>query len=544
MTNRWIVLPLLLPLLTGVLALPLVRNLRLSARLVSVGLACNLVAAVWLLLGVAGSPVGASAVHVSQMGGWAAPYGISIVIDATSGLLLCSTALVAFAGHLYAIASLPAAAQRRYFHPLFAFLVMGVNLSFLTGDLFNLFVAFEAMLMASYGLVVLGGGRIQLRQAYKYVLLNLVASTLFVTSAGLVYGMLGTLNVADLCRMFLDPGFSPPPGFAAVSVTLLLVFALKAGAFPLWFWLPDVYPSLPTPTLAVFGGVLTKVGVYVIARLFPVVFAGTHAADVTGPILAFTAGATMLIPALMAVAYPRMRLVLCMMILTGVGFALAGIAVGTATSLGGTIFYAVQSMLVVAAGFLLCGRLEAVAGTDSTRGAGGLHRRHPWLAAGLLIVGLGLVGLPPLSGFYGKLLVVQEALATDRIVLGVVALLTGAVSLLAVLRAWAGAFFVFPEAGEAGEAEAAPAPRAGVRCGLHRGVALGLLLGVAGWLSLFPEPALAVARRAGAGLADPSAYVRAVLPADPAVVDVAPVPPPKIGEKHGKPKPYGAEDHP
>ncbi len=541
MSDRWLVLPVLLPLLLGVLSLPLVRNLRASGRVVSVGLVVNLALCGWFLARVAGATDAVSA-HADQPDGrLGRALGISLVADATSAMLLTSTALVAFAGHLYAIAALPDAAQRRYFHPLFAFLVAGVNLSFLTGDLFNLFVAFEVMLMASYGLVVLGGGRIQLAQAYKYVLLNLLASTLFVTGAGLVYGMFGTLNIADLYRILATPGFEPPPGFAAVSVTLLIVFALKAGAFPLWFWLPDVYPALPTPILAVFGGVLTKVGVYALARLFPALFGASHAADVIGPLLGLIAGATMLVPALMAVAYPRMRMLLCMMILTGVGFALAGVAVGTPDALAGTVFYCVQSMLVVSVGFLLCGRLEAVAGTDRVRGGrvpGGLHRGHPWLAAGLLVVLLALVGLPPLSGFYGKILIVQEALSTGRVVLGVVALLTGAVSLLAVLRAWSGVFFVFPEA-DATDGEAArPAPPP-ARCGWHRAIAIALLLTAAGWMSLLPEPLLALARRAGAGLAEPTAYVRAVLPADPNIIDVAPVPPPTINATEKKTAAYG-----
>ena len=538
--TRWVVLPVLLPVLLGVATLPLAPRVRASGRLLSVGLALNLGVCLWLLGRVAGAADAVGGTLASQMGGWAAPLGISLVADATSALLLCSTALVAFCGHLYAVAALPREAQRRYFHPMFAFLVAGVNLSFLTGDLFNLFVAFEVMLMASYGLVVLGAGRVQLAQAYKYVVLNLLASTLFVTAAGLVYGMFGTLNVADLCRLLSAEGFEPPPGFAAVSVTLLVVFALKAGAFPLWFWLPDVYPTLPTPTLAVFGGVLTKVGVYTLARLFPAAFGAGHAADAVGPLLGLTAGATMLVPALMAVAYPRVRMVLCMMILTGVGFGLTGVAVGTAGSLAGTVFYSVQSMLLVSAGFLLCGRLEAAAGTDRVRGAGGLHRGHPWLAVGMLAVLLALVGLPPLSGFYGKFAIVQEALSGGRWVLAVVALLTGAVSLLAALRAWAGVFWVFPEEEPAADAAARSprsAPPAPGACGWRRALALALLLGAAGWVSLQPEPLLSVARRAGAGLADPSAYVRAVLPADPGVVDVAPVPPPKIDA------PAGGEAH-
>ena len=531
-SDRWVVLPVLLPILIGVLSLPAVRNLRVCGNLVSAGLVVNLALSGWLLARVAGAPDAVSAVLSSQMGGWAAPFGISLVADATSAMLLTSTALVAFCGHLYAIAALPDAAQRRYFHPLFAFLIAGVNLSFLTGDLFNLFVAFEVMLMASYGLVVLGGGRIQLAQAYKYVLLNLLASTLFVTGAGLVYGMFGTLNVADLYRGFASTGFQAPPGFAAVSVTLLIVFALKAGAFPLWFWLPDVYPSLPTPTLAVFGGVLTKVGVYALARLFPALFGAGDAAGVIGPLLGLIAGATMLVPALMAVAYPRMRMLLCMMILTGVGFALAGVAVGTPDALAGTVFYCVQSMLVVSVGFLL------LRPARSRR----RHRPRPrgrWNPPGAPLVGrqpagrrarargpaaaVGLLREDPHRGG-GALHRAGRARrggAPDR---GGVAA-GGAAGLVGrVLR--------LPRGGDGGgRRRRIRRRRRPAACGWRRAVAIALLLTAAGWMSLLPEPMLALARKAGAGLARPTAYVRAVLPADPAVLDVAPVPPPKIGVK-------------
>ncbi len=517
MTNRWIVLMVLLPLLTGVLSTPIVARLRLSRVLGVVGLSATLIAGLLLLNNATSEQAGG--ILVSQMGGWAAPYGISLVFDTFSGLMLCAAAAVTLCGYVAALGTLDRTVERRYFHPLMHFMLAGVNLSFLTGDLFNLFVAFEIMLMASYGLLCLAGGEAQLRQAYKYVLLNLLASALFVIAAGLVYGMFGTLNLADLMRIVRETseqGEALPTGFTAVSVVLLTVFGLKAAIFPLWFWLPDAYPTMPVPLLAVFGGVLTKVGVYVIARTFPPIFAAGEAAEVIVPILLTAAALTMVLGAIMAVAYRRLRAVLCMFVIVGVGFALAGVAVGGETGLAGAAFYMTQSMIVAALSFLVCGQIENRVGSDDIDDAGQFswYRAAPWLAVVGFVLAMTLVGLPPLSGFYGKLWVVQAAFTGPDETpghsvwwLGLAGLVAGTITLLAALRWWTGVFWL----GREDQTEEPPATQPASTGPRSLTLAVALLLAASLWMGVAAEPVLALAKDAGTNLADPQRYITAVL---------------------------------
>ncbi|MEM7576992.1 MAG: proton-conducting transporter membrane subunit [Planctomycetota bacterium] len=513
MTNRWIVLMVVLPMLTGALSVPVVRRMRLSRAIGLVGMSATLAASLLLLWQTVAGSEGRGAL-VSQMGQWDAPMGITLVFDTFSGMLMVAAAFVFLCGYLASFGELKPTLERRYFHPLLHFMHAGVNLSFLTGDLFNLFVAFEIMLMASYGLVCLAAGRKRLVHAYKYVVLNLLASALFVTSAGLVYGMFGTLNLADLMRIVgtaVDYGDALPDGFVAVSVLLLTVFGLKAAVFPLFFWLPDAYPTLPTPLLAIFGGVLTKVGIYVLARTFPPIFMVGEAGDVVGPMLLFAAVVTMLLAGVMAVAYRKLRGGLCMMVLVGVGFSVAGVAVGGNVGLSGVAFYASQSMIAAALAFVLCGKLEAHTGADHLDDPhfGGLWREVPWLAVFSFVAFVTLVGLPPLSGFYGKLWIIQAALGGDETSnpntwVGFAALLTGAITLLAVLRWWTSAFWLGSEHGRTSRDNARPGSRS-------LSAALGLLLAASITLGLFAQPFLTLAQNAGDRLASPAGYIEAVL---------------------------------
>ncbi|MEM1098268.1 MAG: proton-conducting transporter membrane subunit [Planctomycetota bacterium] len=517
MTNRWIVLMVVLPMLTGALSVPIVRRLHLSRVIGMVGLSATLATSVlllWKTITATGPDGELPGAMVSQMGQWAAPMGITLVFDAFSGMLLVAAAFVFLCGYLASFGELKPTLERRYFHPLLHFMHAGVNLSFLTGDLFNLFVAFEIMLMASYGLVCLAAGRERLVHAYKYVVLNLLASALFVTSAGLVYGMFGTLNLAhlmDIVNTKVSAGEPLPDAFVAVSVLLLTVFGLKAAVFPLFFWLPDAYPTLPTPLLAIFGGVLTKVGIYVLARTFPPIFMVGEAGEVAGPMLLFAAVGTMLLAGAMAVAYRKLRGGLCMMVVVGVGFSIAGVAVGGDVGLSGVAFYASQSMIAAALAFVLCGKLEAHTGGDDLDGPnyGGLWREVPWLAVFGFVALLTLVGLPPLSGFYGKLWIIQAAFGGDTASspnawVAFAALLTGAITLLAVLRWWSSAFWLGAEHGRTSRDDV----QTGSRC---LSASLGLLLAASLALGLFAQPALSVAKVAGDRLASPDGYIQAVL---------------------------------
>ena len=512
MNSSLIVLLVILPAACGLICVPLVNRLQ-ACRVVSVlGFALNLGLALSLLGGCADG-----AAVVTQLGNWSAPYGISLVFDALSGLMVAAASLVALACLVHASGSLPDPVERRYFHPLVNFMMAGVNLSFLTGDLFNLFVAFEIMLMASYGLLVLGRGKAQLAQAYKYVLLNLVASAVFVIAAGMVYGLLGTLNLADMARITheLAARDALPAGFTAVGVLLLFVFTLKAGVFPLWFWLPDTYPTCPIAITALFGGVLTKVGGYAVARIFPLVFLIGDAAEVLQQIILVGAVLTMAVGVLGALAYRTLRRSLAMFIIIGVGYALFGVAVAQPGAIGGSVFYMAQSMIVMAAAFLACGLIETHLTSDDLRDGGGLQKTHPWLGVLFLIGLLSIAGLPPTSGFYGKFAIIRDALGAGFTWTALIAIVVGALSILAVLRIWCESFWgppptILPRDAASRAAALAREPSASGYA------ALVLLIVSALGIGFLPQRVVELANAAGQQVTAPGAYITAVMGPDAA----------------------------
>ena len=510
---RWIVLLIVIPMATAIVTTFLRRRFVLQRVLGVVSLSTSLA----LCLGWLGASSPAGMLH-SQMGGWPAPFGITVVFDGLSGLFLTATQLVALAAVIYASGALSPLTERRWFHPLVHLLVMGVNFSFLTGDLFNLFVAFEVMLMSSYALLCAGGSRKQLAQAYKYVMLNLIGSGFFVLGAGLMYGLMGTLNYADLARMVAASGAGGealPPAFPAVATMLLFVFALKGAVFPLWFWLPDTYHTTPIAVAALFGGLLTKVGVYAMIRLMPMVFAAPVIRDESAIVVILTMGAglTMLVGIVCAIGMRSVRRAIAMTLASHIGFPLMGIALMTPGSLGAAAFYSVQSMLVIAAMFLCCGIVERLSGTDDMDQMGGLHRRAPWLSAMFLIAAMSTVGLPPLSGFYGKFALLRESLDPSLgwvwVVLSVIVLLTSALTLVVMSKMYVRIFWVSPEGEASTESRLALVGRTG---GLRAAYAsAGVLLAASVGVGLAPEGLMSTAMVATSELNEPRSYVTAIL---------------------------------
>jgi len=298
---------------------------------------------------------------------------------------------------------------------------------------------------------------------------------------------------------------------------LLFVFALKAAVFPLWFWLPDTYHTTPIPVAALFGGLLTKVGVYAMLRLIPMVFAAPAVRDDTPVLVILTvaAGVTMLAGALCALGMRSVRRVVSMLLVSHIGFPLMGIAMLAPAALGGALFYSVQSMLTVAAMFLCCGIMERLAGTDDMDKLGGLHRRAPWLSALFLVAAMSTVGLPPLSGFYGKLAILREALRPELastpvwIILSVALVLTSALTLVALAKVYARVFWVSPEGEPATQSRLSfPGRTSGLRAAY---VSAAILVGASVWVGLMPEPLLSATAAATAELNEPRTYVTAVL---------------------------------
>ena len=502
MTYNLIALFFVIPLSTSIVSALLIRRFFLQRLLGVASIFSMLIISLILLIEIKDGDI-----LVSQVGGWPAPFGITLVFDSLSGLLICAGLVVALGCYIHGFSSLSLKTERRYFHPLIQLLLVGVNQCFLTGDLFNLFVGFEIMLMASYGLLSIGGSRRQMGQAYKYLILNLIASTIFVISAGMIYGMFGTLNIADLAQTVTERvalGQGLPTGFVGVSVLLLFVFGAKGAFFPLWFWLPDTYHTPPIPVAALFSGLLTKVGVYAVARTFPLIFANGEANDVVMPLITISAGVTMLLGVLGAVSHHSVRRILAVHVISQVGYMVFGLSLMTAAGLAGTLYYMIQHMVVKSSLFLCCGVIEHHAGSDNLDEAGGLSKRDTFLAVSFFIAAMSLVGLPPLSGFFGKLVLVREGWGSQTI-LSVVALLTGALTLLSMLKVWINVFWSSPTKSTSNLDSRFK--------GLHSAyVGIGLLVTTALVLGFVAEPIYRIATHAGEQLIDPTAYIQAVDP--------------------------------
>ena len=522
MPSTLVILPILIPLAAVVLNLLLHRPRKAEVFVNAVALTGSLGASLAILFTVytpGGAESGVEAgVMVSQMGNWPAPFGISVVADAFAATLLCVTGAVALAVYLYVLSQTPVRFTGGYFHALFPALVLGVNWAFLSGDLFNLFVSFEVMLLASYSLLVVGTTPRQMRQAYKYVLLNLIVSAVFVAACGWVYGTLGTLNFAELALLARAGRVDAA---AAVAVAALaFVFATKAAAFPLWYWLPDTYPTMPPALGGMYAGLLTKVGVYALVRLLVMIFRPSEAVTAAlVPLVLVSAGGTMFLGVLGAVSSRTVRRILSIHVISQVGYMVLG--VGLALSAGAdeaaelavaaTLLYMVQHMVVKCSLFLCCGLMEKYAGTDDLDGFGALLRRDRALGALFLIAALSLVGLPPLSGFFGKYLLILGSFSRGDgwgYALGGLAVATGALTLLSMAKIWSYGFWspAPPGTRTATLPDGYRPPRrgAGLAC-------VGALVALALSVGLFAHLYFDLASAAARSVVRPGGYIRAVL---------------------------------
>jgi multicomponent Na+:H+ antiporter subunit D len=495
-------LPVVLPLLGAGLSIAMGRHQRLQ-RAMSVLILTGVVAVAARLLHIAD----ADGAAVVQLGGWAAPAGISLVADRLSALLLVVSASVLLAVLLYAIGQGVADGRRStlaVFHPCYLVLAAGISMAFLTGDLFNLFVAFEVMLVASYVLITLDGGKEQVRAGMTYVVVSLLASVLFVTVVGLVYAATGTVNMADAAMRMQDV----PDGLRVVlGLTMLVVFGIKAAIFPLFSWLPDSYPTAPSPVTAVFAGLLTKVGVYAVIRTQTLLFPGE---DVIAAVLLVSAVLTMVVGILGALVQDDLKRLLSFTIVSHIGYMLLGLGLYSVAGLAGAILYTVHHIVVQTTLFLVAGLMERREGTSSIALGGGLQRVAPLLAVLYLLPALSLAGIPPLSGFLAKLGLLQAGLADGGALPAVAvaaAVLTSLLTLLAMVRVWSAVFW-----GPVADVDREDAVDVGVDR-TPRLMTSAAVLAVVGGLALtvVAGPLYALSERAADDLVDRTAYVDAVL---------------------------------
>lgn len=497
----WVVVwPVALALL-GAGLLVMLRNQRhLQMIFAAAFVLAIIVSNVTLLLRVfEGGPV------AMTMGRWLPPFGITFAADMTSALFSLAASVATMVVVFFARIELSGREQTFGFYPMVLLLLCGVSGSFLTGDIFNLYVWFEVMLIASFGLLILGGKQLQLDGAIKYGFLNFLATTFFLASIAYLYGLTGTLNLADLVGKVGDVEFAP---LMTVAAMLVFAFAVKAAAFPANAWLPASYHTPKVAVSAIFGGLLTKVGAYAVMRTMVMVM--PEGRDYLEPVILAIAVATAILGPLGALGQTNLRRATGFLVIGGIGTIFIGIALGTRHGIGGAVFYAVHSMLAMTALYLLAGLIERLTGKSDIRFMGGLYNASAPISIAFIIMVFAVSGLPPFLGFWPKIILLEGGTRDANWIAVAAVLLNAFFTLIAASRLWAHIFWRNGQEGERSEQ-----PNAALR-GFEGGeTAYGLvpvlvLVGLIVGLGLFPNWLFEASGVAAFDMTSPSRYVAAV----------------------------------
>ena len=490
------VLPIILPLGGAILCMAFRRSVAIQKGVAVAVSMLLLLAAIYLMAATKGGNIA-----VMNVGNWTAPFGITLVVDMLSSTMLVLAGLLAVAVSIYACFDLDQPRIQFGFFPLMLILLMGVNGAFVTGDLFNLYVWFEVLLTASFILLALGGERPQLEGSIKYVALNLLSSALFLAGVGILYGMAGTLNMAELAVVVQqgDRG-----GLVTmVAIMFMMAFGIKAGLFPLYFWLPASYPTPPAVVSALFSGLLTKVGAYSLIRVFTLIFITDpdflHGLILTG------AGLTMLSGVLAAASHYEMRKILSVHIVSQIGYIVMGLGLFSRLALTGTILFLAHNIIVKTNLFLIAGAVRRLKGSYDLKVLGGLYKERQGLSALFLVSAMSLAGVPPLSGFFGKLVLIIAGLQQEAWLIVTVALAVSLLTLYSMTKIWAYAFW-------------RPAPNALPDLDpMPKGKWMVFLSPMIGFtlitiaIGIFAGPVFDYAQAAAGQLMDPAGYIHAVL---------------------------------
>jgi len=423
-----VALPILIPLIAAAVML-LTRNLIVQRCLSFVALSSSLAVAVVLLVDVWSS----GNIVVARLGGWPGSFAITLVADRLASVLVVVAMAVTLVVLLFALGQQASDEHSSYYHPVYMALTAGIAQAFLAGDLFNLFVAFEILLMASYVLLTLEGTSEQIRSGTTYVVLNVIESLVLVTAVGLIFAATGTVNFAELPERLAELPVGVRTG---LHLLLLVAFGIKAAVFPLFFWLPDSYPTAPSSASAVFAGLLTKVGVYCLIRVQTLLFPGE-----LSDLVMIVGIATMAIGVIGAISQQDMKRILSFHIISQIGYMVFGLGIGGAAAIAATVFYLIHHIPVKTSLFLVEGIIERDSGTSSLDKVSGLARRSPILAVLFLLPALSLAGFPPLSGFLAKFAVVRAGFDSQQYFGVGVALVVSMLTLVSMAKIWVGAFW-------------------------------------------------------------------------------------------------------
>ncbi|MBR3120215.1 Na+/H+ antiporter subunit D [Oceanobacillus profundus] len=491
--NNLIILPIIIPFIIGAVLIIFPKHHRLQ-RVVS-----GFTAVGMLLLSIyLAIVVYQNGIIVLEAGNWSAPFGIVLVADMFATLMILLTSLLSAACLFFAFKTITPQREKFYFYPFYFFLLVGVNGAFLTGDIFNLFVFFEVMLLSSYALIVNGGTKYQLRESFKYVIINVFASALFVVAVAWLYSVTGTLNMAHISERIAE--LEQTGVVNVIAIMFFIVFASKGALFPLYFWLPKSYFGPPAAIAALFGGLLTKVGIYAIIRVFTLVFyhepSYTHKA-----VIVTIAGFTMLFGVLGAVSQFDFKRILSYHIISQVGYMVMGLGIFTPLAVAGAIYYIVHHMIVKTALFLFAGAAERVTGTTDLKKMGGLLKTHPVLSWLFFISAISLAGIPPFSGFFSKFPIILAGFQEEQYIISGVALLVGLLTLFSMMKIFSYAFW----GKQKHTNEQAKLPIGKLLLPIAPLVALTIILGIAA------EPIFQYSLQVAEQIMDPSIYIESVL---------------------------------
>lgn len=499
--NILLVLPIIVPMLSAISCVIAWRRVRFQRIATMVGTLLLLLVGCLLLF-----VVQRDGILSTRIGDWPTPFGIVLVADLFSSIMVVMAGLIGVSVAIYSFASIDAGRESYGYYPVMLILLMGVTGAFLTGDMFNLYVWFEIILISSFVLLALGGERAQLEGAIKYFALNMLVSAFFLTAVGILYSITGSLNMADIAIVLnrLDE-----PGLAVVlAVMFLITFGIKAAVFPLFFWLPAAYHTPPVAVTTLFSGLMTKVGVYALVRVFTLLF--TQDRSYTHGMILLIAGLTMVVGVLGAVAQYDFRRLLSFHIISQIGYLMMGLGLFTIASLAGTIFFMVHVIIAKSALFLVSGVSYLFGNTYDLRSLGSLYRDYPLLAVLFFVPAMALAGIPPLSGFWAKLSLITAGLAVRQYVIVLIALGVSLLTLFSMTKIWAEVFWKdSPKITSAGvEQVLALTPTGRLWMRLMPIVMLSLFTVVLGGVA---EPLFSLATQASQQLIDKQFYIQAVL---------------------------------